>query len=103
MKLRTIGLISTLALGLLAAPLSTEAQQAVKLYRIGYLAPDSGPSLSSETFRQGLRDLGWVEGKNIVIEYRWAGERRERLAGLATELVLPYETNRDSGVITLVP
>ena len=87
MMLRTIGLISTLVFGLLALPLSTEAQQAAKLYRIGYLAPDSGPSLSSEAFRQGLRDLGWVEGRNIVIEYRWAGERRERLAGLATELV----------------
>ncbi len=87
MMLRTIGLISTLVFGLLALPLSTEAQQAAKLYRIGYLAPDSGPSLSSEAFRQGLRDLGWVEGRNIVIEYRWAGERRERLVGLATELV----------------
>jgi len=87
MRLRTIGVIGILVLGLLAGPLPAEAQQAAKQYRIGYLAPDSGPSLSSEAFRQGLRDLGWVEGRNIVIEYRWAGERRERLADLATELV----------------
>jgi putative ABC transport system substrate-binding protein len=79
--------LGTLAGGLLAAPLAAGAQQAGKVYRIGYLAPDSGPSLSSEAFRQGLRDLGWVEGRNIVIEYRWAGGRRERLADLATELV----------------
>ena len=87
MRLRTAGVIVTLILGILVAPLSVDAQRAPSLYRIGYLSPDSGPSLHSEAFRQGLRDLGWVEGRDIVIEYRWAGERRERLADLATELV----------------
>ncbi len=72
---------------LLAPPLLAEAQPAAKIYRIGYLSYESAPSLYSEAFRQGLRDLGWVEGRNIVIEFRWAGEKRERLLGLATELV----------------
>ena len=55
MKLRTIGLILTLALGLLAAPLPTEAQKAGKVYRIGYLTPTN----IFLAFRQGLRELGY--------------------------------------------
>ncbi len=87
MRPRSIGLLVTLALGLLAAPLAADAQRASRLYRVGYLSPDSGPSLYSEAFKQGLRDLGWVEGRDIAVEYGWAGERRERLADLAAELV----------------
>ncbi len=89
MSLRTIGLISTLALGLLAGPLPIEAQQAGKIPRIGILR-GSTPSYSMPTinaFRKGLRDLGYVEGKNIVIEYRYAEGKRERLPDLAAELV----------------
>ncbi len=87
MKLRTIGLIATLALGLLAGPLSTEAQQAGKAYRIGYLRHNTGPSRRDEVFRQALRDLGWIEGQNIAIEYRWAAGKMDRLPALAEELV----------------
>ncbi len=87
MKLRAIGLISSLVLGLLAAPLPGEAQQAGKVYRIGYLKHSSGPSASDEAFLQTLRDLGWIEGKNISIEYRWAARRMDRLPALAKELV----------------
>jgi ABC-type uncharacterized transport system substrate-binding protein len=77
--------ISTLAGGLLAAPLITEAEQA-KIPQIGYLAFNSlTPML--EAFRQGLRDLGYVEGQNVGIEYRLAEERRERLGPPAAELV----------------
>jgi len=76
MRLRTIGLISTLALGLSAAPLPTEAQQAGKVYRIGYLTFIGGgtctSSRSCSELRQGLRELGYVEGQNLVIEYRSA-------------------------------
>ncbi len=73
MRLRTIGLISTLALGLLAAPLPTEAQQAGKVYRIGYLRFSCGSLATNQryiAFRQGLRELGYVEGQNFVFEYR---------------------------------
>jgi putative ABC transport system substrate-binding protein len=79
-------LLTSLA-GALAAPLGVEAQQAGRLYRIGYLSPDSGASLYSEAFRQGLRDLGWVEGQNIAIEYRWTDQKKDRLQDLARELV----------------
>ena len=67
---------------LLAAPLATEAQQAAKVARIGYLSPNlaATPHLP-EAFRQGLRDLGYVEGRNLVIEYRDAEGMVERLPG----------------------
>ncbi len=89
MKLRTIGLISTLALGLLAAPLPAEAQQEGKVYRIGILTGGSASSSKRNIgpFLEGLHELGYVEGKNIVIEYRHADRKRDRLPGLAAELV----------------
>jgi len=80
--------IGTLAGGLLATPLAAEAQQAEKVYRIGFLSPGPGPSSSTEAFRQGLRELGYVEGRNLSIEYRWAAGKVERLPELAKELVL---------------
>src|ERR1043166_2297537 len=65
-----------------------EAQQA-KAARIGYLtgATPGGQAARIEAFRQGLRELGYVEGKNIVIEYRYAEEKLDRLPALAAELV----------------
>ena len=81
----------TLAVGALlcAAPLATEAQQAGKVYRIGVLdvvgVASNEANLSA--FRQGLRELGYVEGQNLVIEYRSADGRAERFPDLATELV----------------
>ena len=63
-----------------------EAQKPAKVRRIGYLAPAGGPSSFYEIFRQGLRELGYIEGQNLVIEHRSA-EERARLAELATELV----------------
>jgi putative tryptophan/tyrosine transport system substrate-binding protein len=76
----------TLALDILVAPRTAQAQPPGKVYRIGYIAPGAGPSVLTETFRQGLRDLGYVEGQNLAIEYRWTG-RGERLAELMGELV----------------
>jgi ABC-type uncharacterized transport system substrate-binding protein len=67
-------------------PFATLAQQPEKIPRIGYLAPNSSPAFD-EVFRQGLRDLGYVEGKNIVIEYRFAEEKFDRLPDLAADLV----------------
>ena len=74
----------------LAAPLGSFAQQPpTKIPRIGLLSPYSpaATALWHEAFRQGLRDLGWVEGKNISIEYRYAEGRNDRLPDLAADLV----------------
>ena len=64
-----------------------EAQQPAKVRRIGVLRADSPPNLSAETFQQAMRDLGYVEGKNIFIEYRYAEGKVDRLPNLAEELV----------------
>jgi putative ABC transport system substrate-binding protein len=64
-----------------------EAQQPAEVRKIGILRPGSPPQNEVlEPFRQGLRDLGYIEGQNISFEYRWAGGKYERLAGLAAEL-----------------
>jgi ABC-type uncharacterized transport system substrate-binding protein len=74
--------------GLLAAPFVAQAQPAGKIPRIGFLfSGASGPAREVDTFRQGLRDLGYIEGQNIAIEYRFAGGQVERLPELAAELV----------------
>jgi len=72
---------------LLAAPLAAEEQQAAKIARIGYLTINFASGHLTEAFRQGLRDLGYVEGHNVVIEYREAEGKAERLPALAAELV----------------
>jgi len=87
MRLRTIALISTLVLGLLAGPLPTEAQKAGKVPRVGLLHLSTKKVARIAGFRQGLRDLGYVEGQNISVEYRFAKGKRNRLAKLAAELV----------------
>jgi len=82
--------IGSLAGGLLAVPLAARAQQAAKVPRIGYLSANSmvaSPPNLHEAFRQGLRDLGYVEGRNVVIEYREAEGKFERLPGLAADLI----------------
>jgi ABC-type uncharacterized transport system substrate-binding protein len=73
-----------------AWPLAARAQQSGKIPRVGYLSPGSasgGFVTRDEAFRQGLRELGYVDGRNIVIEYRFAEGRFERLPDLAAELV----------------
>jgi len=74
---------------LLTAPLAAEAQQAGRVPRIGFLATGSHSDMSPrlDAFRQGLRELGWVEGQNIVIDYRSAEGKLDRLPDLAAELV----------------
>jgi ABC-type uncharacterized transport system substrate-binding protein len=81
--------IRTLTGALLAAPLAAEAQPAGKVWRIGFLG-NSSPGLEANLvgpFREGLRELGYVEGQNLLIEYRWAEGKYERLAALVTELL----------------
>ena len=86
--MRLIGLPLIFTLSLILAPLAAEAQRPSEVRRIGYLqAGVSGlPSSFYEILREGLRDLGYVEGRNIIIEYR-SGEDRLRVAELAAELV----------------
>jgi putative ABC transport system substrate-binding protein len=81
--------ICVLTTALLSIAPFVEAQQARKVYRIGYLSAQSSSAESSRLggFRQGLRELGYVEGKNIVIEYRFVEGKLDRLPDLAAELV----------------
>jgi putative ABC transport system substrate-binding protein len=80
--------IGTLAVGLFTAPRASDAQQGAKVPRIGWLQADLAPNPHiQEAFLQGLRDLGYVEGRNLVIEYRDAEGKPERLPALAAELV----------------
>jgi|SRR5262252_2574597 len=86
--------IGGLALGAMLVALSfrADAQQAKKIPRIGILSLGSGNSLGlarrgTDAFQQALHELGWLDGKNIVLEYRWANENEARLFELAAELV----------------
>src|SRR5215475_11234456 len=94
----TIGVIKTMSRKLVCVALvallfavsfPAEAQQPAKIPRIGFLGASSASFYSAriDTFRQGLRELGYIEGKNIAIEYRFADGKIERLPELAAELV----------------
>ena len=86
--MKRIVLLVSLVFGIFAAP--TAYTEEPKTPRIGFLlmgSPQGGLTSAFDAFREGLRELGWIENENIVIEYRWAGERPERLPELAAELV----------------
>jgi putative ABC transport system substrate-binding protein len=89
MRRSAIGLIGIVALafGILAAPLALAAPPPGQVFRIGWLALGSPSNHDLGEFQQGLRELGYVEGQNIVIEYRWAEGNVDRLGTLATDLV----------------
>jgi putative ABC transport system substrate-binding protein len=91
MKHRTLGaLLVTLAVNFLVAPLAAEAQPSTNVHRIGWLSAGqlpSGPASGLVPFRQGLRDLGYIEGQIILIEDRSAEGRDDRISDLASELV----------------
>src|SRR5437867_2683639 len=74
---------------LLTLPLAATAQQAEKVPRIGFLSPNSAESgqHTLAALRQGLRERGWVEGQNLLIEDRWADGKADRLPALAAELI----------------
>src|SRR4029453_11675462 len=88
--MRLIGLAVVLTVGVLL-PVAAGAQQTAKIPRIGFLSPsspsDSRTPLRFGAFRQGLREVGYLEGRTIAIESRWAAGKYERLPGLAAELV----------------
>src|SRR5204862_8111892 len=78
-----------LVAGVLAAPVASFAQQLAKIPRIGFLHPGAsqGSDLQLQAFRDGLRALGYVEGKNLQLDVRWGEGKLERLPTLAAELV----------------
>jgi len=86
--MRRIGLAVALAVSVFLVPHTSEAQEpkSGRLQRLGYLSMGSGPSAMTESFRQGLRELGYVEGQNLLVEYRYAGNRGDRLPAMAAEL-----------------
>ena len=91
MRLSAVGLIVTFGIGLLLPLLGVAAPQPVKVHRIGVLMFTSSPG-AIEELRQGLQEVGYVEGRNLTLEVRSAEGRGERLADLADELVrLPME------------
>jgi putative ABC transport system substrate-binding protein len=83
--------LSGITVGLLAAPLAAEAQPVGKIVRVGWLTlvPPTSPEIQTlyEIFRRGVRDLGWVEGRNMVMEVRHGAGRQELLLEAAAELV----------------
>src|SRR5256886_6140604 len=82
-----------------AWPLAARAQQPPKVPRVGVLWPGEPPDKWDEAFRQGLRTHGYIEGRNILLEYRWAEGKQERLPILAQELArLPLDV-----IVTLSP
>jgi putative ABC transport system substrate-binding protein len=88
MKIGGVGLVVTVVLGILLSP-PAHAQQKVKMYRIGFLG-NSTAALEADLvgpFRDGLRDLGYDEGRNVLIEYRWAEGKYERFPALIAELI----------------
>jgi putative ABC transport system substrate-binding protein len=90
MTRRTIRLLVTLALGLLVAPLAAAAPPAGKVWRLAFLGDASATARAAytlEPLRDGLRELGYVEGQNIILEVRWTDGQTERLPELAAELV----------------
>jgi putative ABC transport system substrate-binding protein len=82
-------LIVALGSGALTVPFGSLAQQQGKVWRIGFLGPGTASNTATrlEALRAGLRELGYAEGKNIVIDYRWADGKPDRLPALAVELV----------------
>ena len=103
---RTVGGIVTLMLSLLTAPLISQAQQAAHVPRLGLLMPGSASGYAPriEAFRHGLRDLGYVEGHNITLEYRFADGQADRLPALVAELVrLPVDVLVVDGTVAVRP
>src|SRR6187397_1703702 len=78
---------AALMAAVLLLPLAAGGPPASRIPRVGILRPGSPPEALVESFRQGLRDLGYTEGQTITLVERWAGDRDDRLAGLAADLV----------------
>jgi putative tryptophan/tyrosine transport system substrate-binding protein len=100
-----LALLVALTLSLFTLPFSGNAQGAAKVYRIGMLRPGSPPAWSSPNlaaFRQGMHDLGYIEGQHFVVESRWAEGSDERLPDLAAELVRLHAAQQATHTIPIV-
>jgi len=82
-------LLGAFLLGALALGFPCQAQQPAKVWRIGFLSPSAAASVEGRlnAFRAGMREYGYVEGKNLAMEFRWADDKNERLPAFAEELV----------------
>lgn len=87
MKIAKVSRLSLAVVAFVAFAVTTEAQTTKRLPRIGVLRGGAPPDPRIDAFRKGLRDLGWVDGENIVLEYRWARGRPNQLRKLAAQLV----------------
>ena len=87
MRSSRLSLMLTMLFSLVVSGLGAEAQQVGKVYRLGYLSSHAPESFRIHVFRQALRESGWVEGKNLVLEYRSADGKLDRLPALAADLV----------------
>src|SRR6266436_3607900 len=87
MRLYPVGLVATLALAVLVAPLSANAQLPGKVFRVGVLLPVSFGLPVHQAFKQRLQELGYIEGQNLAFEVGGAEGKLDRLPGLAAELV----------------
>src|SRR5262245_1380990 len=76
-----------IVLAVIGLPLGVQAQQSARVYRVGVLSGSAADALPLWSFREGLRELGYIQNKNIAFEYRFADDRNDRLQGLATELI----------------
>ena len=89
MRRKTMRLVVMLAFALLTVPLAAHAQPATKVYRIGSVRGQTASASASESvaFTQRLRELGYTEGQNLVIEWRFADGQAERIPALVAELI----------------
>ena len=85
--IRVIGLAVVLTVSFMLAPLVAEAQQAGKVWRIGPTLGSAATAATEDAFRQGLRERGYVEGRDVVVDWRFAEGKGERLPELAAELL----------------
>ena len=96
--------LATIGVNLLATPLALEAQQPVRVHRIGFLAGPTLPTSDSDGFRQGLREYGYVEGQNLLLEWRAADGRDDRLPGFATIVgTLHHLSEPTTGLLCIKP
>jgi putative tryptophan/tyrosine transport system substrate-binding protein len=79
-------LIALLGGAAAALPLAGHAQQTARHWRVGWLSTGPGPGIFTQSFLQGMQDLGYVEGRNLTIEYRWAAGSKERMTEFAADL-----------------